>query len=119
MQATEIEYSERRSLVHACLVLARADAIALVDAKADASGIEAQAQVTILHEVMDADDGGGEARSCGEAERPAGAEPVGDEADNRRADRRAAQSDREPDRHDASAHRGRGGYLHQAVGRVR
>src|ERR1700730_16954910 len=82
---------------------------AIVDAEVGASGLDAQAQVTVLGEVADADDGGGKTRGGTDAERPARSEPVGYPADDRRADRGAAQGDRETDRQYTSPHRRLGG----------
>src|SRR5450631_1920931 len=69
----------------------------LVDAEVGASGLDAQAQVTVRGEVADADDGGGQTRGGTDAESPARSEPVGYPADDRRANRGAAQGDRETD----------------------
>jgi hypothetical protein len=83
--------------------------LAIVDAKAEASSVDAHAQATVLHEIMDADDRGGKARSGADAKRPARSEPVGHPTDDRRANRRAAQGYRETDRHHAPAHDRLGG----------
>ena len=67
--------------------------------------IAVQAQVSMLREIIDPDNRRTKTRYGTDAKRPARTEPICDPTDNRRANRRAAQSDSEEDGYYPSTHR--------------
>src|SRR5579871_3872815 len=69
--------------------------LGFVHAEAETSAVDMHAQASVFREVVDHDDRPAKPCRGADAEGPARAEPVGDPADDRRADRGAAEGDGE------------------------
>src|SRR5579863_2000686 len=78
--------------------------LAPVDADTHASAIDADAQTAMLPQIMQRDERGGKAGRCAYTDAPARTEPIGDPADDRGADWRAAQGNGGANGHYATTH---------------